>query len=68
MKDGYRRKMSNGKKVMGNDYNEGKQMISSSVPTGQVCGGEDERSTNFYSSTQVILNTCIEEREGNNWQ
>lgn len=32
----------------------GKQIILSSVQTGQVCGGEGERSTNFHSSTQVI--------------
>lgn len=55
MKDGCRRKMSNGKKVMGSYYSGGKQTILSSVQTGQTCGDEGERSTNFHSSTQIIL-------------
>lgn len=47
--------MINGKKVMVNYYSGEKQTISSSVQTGQACGDEGERSTNFHSSTQVIL-------------
>lgn len=64
--------MSNGKEVMGNYYNGGKQIIFSSISSfllSKQAKFVDMRVKGAQTLTLALKsfwNTCIEEREGNN--